>query len=116
VVEGARLESDLVCTESVTKPHNSCGRTHCLSHFHAPEVTLCHTESTQESTQATTLHSDDHCGTQPVRGFRVCTAHAGARSHFSKVDVPANDQDDLSDSAYAVRQSAAGSAILAVET
>jgi hypothetical protein len=51
-----------------------------------------------------------------MRGFRVCATHAGARSHFWKVGVPADHQHDLPDSAYAVRQSAAGSAILAVET
>ncbi len=51
MVEGARLESDCEIAQSVTKPHNSCVRTHYLSHIPSNKVTLCHTESTQQSTQ-----------------------------------------------------------------
>jgi hypothetical protein len=55
VVEGARLESDSEIAKSVTKSHNSCGRTHYLSHIPSNKVTLCHTESTQQSTQVQSL-------------------------------------------------------------
>ncbi len=46
VVEGARLESDHLCTEIVTKHHTFPDRTHDLSHFPALDITICHTLST----------------------------------------------------------------------